>query len=272
MKSLKGKVALITGANSGIGLATAKVFADYGAKLVITGTRQEKTEEAALNLRKAGAEAIASRLDLSDDDSIHNTIQAAIDTYGRIDILVNNAADLRMTRQDHDIEFTDIEVWDRLLRSNVRGTMLCCKLALPYMVKQGAGAIVCIASALGVNSAPSQSAYAATKAAIISMTRSIATSHGKKGIRANAVLPGMTRTEGAVDNLPPFFFEMQLAENLTPYIGEPEDIANVVAFLASDEARYVTGQALLADGGSNVHVAGFARMNEEMARLCEKSN
>ena len=168
------------------------------------------------------------------------------------------------------VETTDIEVWDRLLRSNVRGTLLCCKQVLPHMVGQGGGAIVCVASALAVNSAPAFAAYAATKAAIVSMTRSIATSHGKRGIRANAVLPGMTRTEAALRNLPPFFLEMQEAENLTPYIGEPEDIANVVAFLASDEARYVTGQALLADGGSNVHVAGFARMNEELAGLSDR--
>jgi NAD(P)-dependent dehydrogenase (short-subunit alcohol dehydrogenase family) len=152
-------------------------------------------------------------------------------------------------------------VWRRIFDANVHGTMLCCKYVLPHMVRQGGGSIVNTASALGINAAVVQAAYSASKAAVIQMSRSIATSHGKRGVRCNAVLPGLVLTEAAAANLPPPLFAIQESENLTPYLGKPEDIAQVVAFLASDEARYVTGQAWLVDGGSNTHVAGFAQMN-----------
>jgi NAD(P)-dependent dehydrogenase (short-subunit alcohol dehydrogenase family) len=265
MRSLSGKVALVTGGNSGIGFATAKVLASYGAKVAITGTRTDATEMAAEKLKKEGFDALPVFLNLYEPSSIKAAIDSVLDAFGRIDILHNNAADLSLTHHDGDVENTEIEIWEKVFKADLHGTMLCCKYVLPHMVQQGGGAIVNTASALGVNAAPAQAAYGAAKAAVISLTRSIATSHGKRGIRCNAVVPGMTRTQGAMDNLPAFFMEMQLAENLTPYIAEPEDIGQIVAFLASDEARYLTGQAIMADGGSSVHIAGFATMNQKMA-------
>jgi NAD(P)-dependent dehydrogenase (short-subunit alcohol dehydrogenase family) len=261
MTSLTGKVAIVTGASAGIGFATARIMAERGAQVIITGTRMAVLEASAEKIRKAGGKAIAVRMDLADEASIKALIDTVIQQFGRLDILHNNAADLTVTKRDIDIETMDTEVWDRIFNTNVRGTMLCCKYALPHMVKQGNGSIINTASALGVNAAAVQAAYSASKAAIIQMSRSIATSHGKRGIRCNAILPGLTRTEGAEQNLPPFIWKIQESENLTPFVGTADDIGYAVAFLASDEARYITGQSWLVDGGSNTHIAGFAQLN-----------
>jgi NAD(P)-dependent dehydrogenase (short-subunit alcohol dehydrogenase family) len=261
MLQLAGKVAIITGASAGIGLATARVMAQRGAAVVITGTRLANVEPGAAAIRAAGGRADAMQLDLAEESSIVALIDAVVKKHGRIDILHNNAADLSVTKLDGDVEHTDVKVWDRVYQINVRGTMLMCKHVLPHMVKQKTGSIINTSSALGLAGATVQAAYAASKAAEIQMCRSIAASHGKLGIRCNAIVPGIVRTRAAVENLPPPLFAIAESESLTPYLGEPDDIAYAVAFLASDEARYITGQALVADGGAGSHISGFAQMN-----------
>jgi NAD(P)-dependent dehydrogenase (short-subunit alcohol dehydrogenase family) len=261
MAQLSGKVAIVTGASSGIGLATARVLAQRGASVVLTGTRAANVEPGAAAIRQAGGKAEAMALDLADAASIKALIDAVIGKYGRIDILHNNAADLSVTRLDGDVEHTDVSVWDRVYSVNVRGTMLMCKHTLPHMVRQQSGSIINTASALGMQGATVQAAYAASKAAEIQMCRSIAASHGKQGVRCNAIVPGLILTEAAKANLPPPLFAIQESENCTPYLGAAEDIANAVAFLASDDARYITGQALVADGGASSHVSGYAQLN-----------
>lgn len=261
MTQLAGKIAIVTGAARGIGYATARILCQRGAQVVMTGTQSEALERAAERIRAAGGKALAVCMDLSKEESIASMVSTTIERFGRIDILHNNAADLSATQRDLDIESMDLEVWDRAFNVNVRGTMLSCKYTLPHMARAARGCIINTASALGLNAASVQAAYAASKAAIIQMSRSIATSHGKRGIRCNAILPGLTRTEGAQENLPPVIWKIQESENLTPFVGEAEDIAHAVVFLASDEARYITGQALLVDGGANTHVAGFSQFN-----------
>jgi len=140
--------------------------------------------------------------------------------------------------------------------------MLSCKYVLPHMAANGGGSIINTASNLGMQGNLGQAAYAASKAAVIQLSRSIATSHGRRGIRCNTVSPGLVMTPAARDNLPPKLHEIVAGETLTPYLGVPEDIANAVAFLASDEARYVTGHNLVVDGGTVAHVPGFARFGE----------
>jgi NAD(P)-dependent dehydrogenase (short-subunit alcohol dehydrogenase family) len=261
--SLEGKVALITGAGGGIGSATARVMAERGARLVLADIHLPGAECAAAAAIAAGASAVAVHLDLNDPASIQAMIDYAIATYGRLDILHNNAADQdpQLTMRDGNIADMDIEVWDRVFRVNVRGTMLCCKAAIPHMLAQGGGAIVNTASNLGLQGQVIQAAYAASKAAILQMTRSIAASHGRHGIRCNAVLPGLVLTPAARNNLPPALLEAVESETLTPYLGEPDDIAYAVAYVASDQARYMTGQNIVVDGGTSTHVPGFARFN-----------
>lgn len=143
--------------------------------------------------------------------------------------------------------------------------MLCCKHVLPHMVRQGGGSIINTASNLALQGHIVQSAYAASKAAMLQMTRSIAASHGRRGIRCNAVSPGLVLTRSAREHLPSRVLEMVAAETLTPYLGAPDDIAYAVAYLASDEARYVTGHNLVVDGGTATHVPGIAPFSEFIA-------
>jgi NAD(P)-dependent dehydrogenase (short-subunit alcohol dehydrogenase family) len=140
--------------------------------------------------------------------------------------------------------------------------MLCCKHVLPHMVKHGGGSIINTASNLGLQGNLGQSAYATSKAAILQLTRSIAASHGRRGVRCNAVSPGLVMSPAARNNLPPRLHEIVAEETLTPYLGEPEDIAHAVAYLASDESRYVTGHNLIVDGGTSSHVPGFAQFSQ----------
>jgi NAD(P)-dependent dehydrogenase (short-subunit alcohol dehydrogenase family) len=267
MKQFSGKVALVTGASAGIGLATATVLAERGALVVLTATRAENVAGPCSTLRARGLEAVPMPLDLADEASVQALIGEVVARYGRIDILHNNASDLSVTRHDQNVETMTMAVWDRVFCVNVRGTMLCCHHALPHMVRQGSGAIVNTASALGLFGADVQAAYAASKAAVMQLTRSIAVSHGKQGIRCNAVVPGLIATRSARNNLPPTLWQIQESENLTPYVGEPEDIAYAVAFLASDEARYITGQSILVDGGAGAHIAGMAQLRSLSAPL-----
>jgi NAD(P)-dependent dehydrogenase (short-subunit alcohol dehydrogenase family) len=264
MRPLKDKVAVITGAAGGIGAATALIMAQRGARLVLADLRLDAAERVAHQIAQAGGNAVAVPLDLASEEAIEGLVRRTLETFGRIDVLHNNAADLspEVTVRDGDVESMDAGIWDRVFRVNVRGTMLCCKHVLPHMVRQGGGSIINTASNLGLQGNLVQAAYSASKAAILQLTRSIAASHGRRAVRCNAVSPGLVLTAAALENLPPRLHEIVASETLTPYLGAPEDIAAVVAFLASDEARYVTGQNLIADGGTVSHVPGFSQLRQ----------
>jgi NAD(P)-dependent dehydrogenase (short-subunit alcohol dehydrogenase family) len=264
MTTLDHKVAIVTGAAGGIGAATARLLAERGASVVLADRNHGAAENVAETLRATGAKALALSVDLAEEASIAELVRAALERFARIDVLHNNAADLspEVAGLDHDIETMPVDVWDRTFRVNLRGTMLCCKHVLPHMAARGAGSIINTASNLGMQGNLGQSAYAASKAAVIQLTRSIATSHGRRGIRCNTVSPGLVLSAAARSNLPPALLEIVAGETLTPYLGEPLDIAHAVAFLASDEARYLTGHNLVVDGGTVTHVPGFARFRE----------
>lgn len=256
MPDLSGRVAIVTGAASGIGAATAELLSGAGATVIVADIDEKGAKRHAESLKNAHGRFV----DLADQTSIETLIGFCLKEFGAVDILHNNAADLSAGVKDADIETMDLVVWDRAFAVNVRGTMLCCKLVLPGMVKKGGGVIINTASNLALQGHLIQSAYSASKAAVIQLTRSIATSHGKRGIRCNAVLPGLTLSPSAEANLPAELREIVLSETLTPYLGRPDDIAQAVLFLASDEARYITGQILVADGGTSAHVPGFAAL------------
>jgi NAD(P)-dependent dehydrogenase (short-subunit alcohol dehydrogenase family) len=263
-RELDNKVAIVTGAGGGIGSATAQLLASRGARVVLADIQMQAAERVAGLVERAGGSALPLYLDLADEDSIISLVRSTLDRFGRIDVLHNNAADLspNLSGRDRDVEAMEAEVWDRTFKVNVRGTMLSCKYVLPHMAATGGGSIINTASNLGMQGNIGQAAYAASKAAVIQLSRSIATSHGRRGIRCNTVSPGLVMTPAARDNLPPQLHEIVAGETLTPYLGVPEDIANAVAFLASDAARYVTGHNLVVDGGTVAHVPGFARFGE----------
>jgi NAD(P)-dependent dehydrogenase (short-subunit alcohol dehydrogenase family) len=258
--SLNGRVAIVTGGAGGIGAATCRVMAERGARIVVADINRDGAEALAAEL----PDALALQVDLAEEDEIAALFQATMDRYGRLDVLDNNAALLGhdVVQQDHDIATMSTELWDRTFRVNARGTMICCRHALKIMETQNSGSIINTASNLALQGNVIQSAYSASKAAVLQMTRSIATSHGKRGIRCNSVLPGLTGSRAALEHLPPRLRQIVEEETLTPYLGDPMDIAHAVAFLASDEARYITGQMIVVDGGTSVHIPGFARLSE----------
>jgi NAD(P)-dependent dehydrogenase (short-subunit alcohol dehydrogenase family) len=250
-----GKVAIITGGAGGIGAATARLIAARGGKVVIADIARDRAEALAAEL--PGAIAIA--LDLESEALTEAMIATTVQHFGRLDVLHNNAALLGpdIAQQDGDIEHMATALWDRTFAVNVRGTMIGCRAALPHL-RETRGNIVNTVSNLALQGHLIQAAYSSSKAAIIQMTRAIAASHGKVGVRCNAVAPGMTMTPALRDAFPPALRKVVEDETLRDQLGDPQDIAEAVAFLASDAARNVTGQVLVCDGGGASHVPGLA--------------
>jgi NAD(P)-dependent dehydrogenase (short-subunit alcohol dehydrogenase family) len=253
---MDGKIAIITGGAGGIGFATARLMTARGAKVVIADIAFDRAKELAAGLE--GALALA--LDLEDETSIEALIADTLAHFGRLDVLHNNAALLgpEIARNDGDVEHMGTALWDRTYRVNVRGTMIACRAALPHL-REAKGNIINTVSNLALLGHLIQAAYASSKAAIIQLTRSIAASHGLHGVRCNAVAPGMTMTPALKEAFPPVLRQAVEDETLRDRLGEAEDIAEAVAFLASDAARNITGQLLVSDGGCASHVPGIAQ-------------
>lgn len=230
-------------------------MARRGALVAIADIAFDRARELAEGL--PGALAIA--LDLEQADSIEAMIAQTVAHFGRLDVLHNNAALLgpEIAQQDGDIEHMATALWDRTYAVNVRGTMIGCRAALPHLRETG-GNIVNTVSNLALQGHIIQAAYSSSKAAIIQMTRAIAASHGIHGVRCNAVAPGMTMTPALREAFPLPLRAAVEGETLRTQLGEAEDIAEAVAFLASDAARHITGQVLVADGGCASHVPGLA--------------
>src|SRR5882724_5441395 len=229
-KRLEGKVAIVTGAASGIGAETATRLAQEGAAVVVADINLAGAEQVVARIIQTGAAAAAVRVDLSDEQSITQMVSFTVERFGGLDILDNNAADTRLSAtRDVGVEHTDVEVWDTLMRINLRGTMLACKAAIPRMRARGGGSIINMSSGSGLTGALAPTAYGVSKAAIISLTQYVATQHGKEGIRCNAIAPGLIVTPSTTSSYASGpFGEMMLRHHLTPRLGRPEDIASMV--------------------------------------------
>ncbi|MFY7835419.1 MAG: SDR family NAD(P)-dependent oxidoreductase [Novosphingobium sp.] len=252
---MDGKVAIVTGGAGGIGAATAHLITARGGRVAIADIAVTRAQALADEL--PGALAIA--LDLEQESSVEAMVAQTIAHFGRLDVLHNNAALLGpdIAQADGDIEHMATALWDRTYVVNVRGTMIACRAALPHLVRTR-GNIVNTVSNLALQGHLIQAAYSSSKAAVIQMTRAIAASHGKQGVRCNAVAPGMTMTPALREAFPPPLRKVVEDETLRDQLGDPEDIAEAVAFLASDAARNITGQVLVCDGGGASHVPGIA--------------
>ena len=259
---LQGKVAIVTGAASGIGAETAVRLAREGACTVLADINAARAQELAESITRDGGIAASVSVDLGNPDSIAQMIAFTTNRFGGLDILDNNAADTRLSStRDVGVEHTDPQVWDDLMRTNLRGTMLACKAAIPQMRVRGGGSIINISSGAALAGALAPTAYGVSKAGIITLTQYVATQHGKEGIRCNAIAPGLIvtpSTQSTYVNGP--FGEMMLRHTLTKRLGKPADIAAAVAFLASDDAEFITGQLITVDGGMSAHCAYHADM------------
>lgn len=251
---LADKVCVITGAGSGMGRVAAAMFAGEGARVVVADANETAADQTVAAVTGAGGQAIAVRADVSQEADARGMIEAAVATFGRIDVLYNNAG--IMPEADHSVIDTDVETWDRVMAVNVRGVFLGCKHAIPHMAAQGSGSIINIASfvALLGCSVP-QDAYTASKGALLSLTRSLAVQFGPKGVRTNAICPGPVETPLLMDWLlkDEAARRLRLARNPTGRFGKPEEVVNMALYLASDESRWTNGASLVVDGGISVN-------------------
>jgi NAD(P)-dependent dehydrogenase (short-subunit alcohol dehydrogenase family) len=251
---LADKVCIITGAGGGMGRIAARMFAAEGAKVVVAEFSEPAGQETVRLVTEAGGTASYIQADVSKEPSARAMVEHAMDTYGRLDVLYNNAG--VMPEADHSVVDTDADTWDLVMAVNVRGVFLACKYAIPRMVEGGSGSIINIASFVALlGCTVPQDAYTASKGAILSLTRSLAVQFAPKGIRTNAICPGPVETPLLMDWLvkDEEAKRIRLARNPTGRFGKPEEIVHLAVYLASDESRWTNGASLVVDGGISVN-------------------
>jgi len=243
---LANKIALITGAGTGIGAATARRFAEEGALVVLCGRRREPLQGVADEIGKAGGRAQVEPLDVSDEEAVNELVQRLVDQHDRLDIVVNNA----VLMVPGMVDGMTTKVWHQNFRVTVDGTFFLMRAAMPHMRRQGGGSIVNVSSVLGLRGTPGTAGYGAAKAAVLNMTRTAAVEGASANIRVNSIVPGAFLTPPTQAVLPTEEAQSETAK-LIPLgrIGDPRECANAILFMASDESSYVTGQELIVDGG-----------------------
>jgi NAD(P)-dependent dehydrogenase (short-subunit alcohol dehydrogenase family) len=259
---VEGKVALVTGSASGIGRVTVETLAREGARVVLVDLDLEGARAVADGIVAAGGEALAVRADVSVEAEIRAAITAAMDRFGALHVLHNNAAitSPEHQRRDGNLLDLDVEIWDKTMAVDLRGAMLGCKHAVPRMIESGGGSIINTTSNSALAGDLSLNAYSAAKAGLNALSLSVATAFGKDGIRCNAVSPAHIASPSLARVVPPEVQALLLAECLTPRLGTPQDVANLVLFLASDESAFITGQILRVDGGALSHLAHVSKL------------
>ena len=264
MNRLKDKVAIVTGSTSGIGIGIAKLYAAEGAKVVICGRRAEKGQAVVDEIVKAGGEASYHFMDITDPSSIEALMADTVEKYGKIDILVNNAANVAL--KDGRVDELTIEMWDAIFQSDMRGTFYTTKCALPYMQKNNGGYIVNIGSMASCAGDLGSTAYACAKAGVDMLTQSVALQYGKSNIRCNCVRPGLIVTPQNEAHVPQALKDIFLSNIMVNRYGCPEDIGYLCVYLGSDESTYVTGQIMTVDGGLNSHTTTVAQFRAMASR------
>jgi NAD(P)-dependent dehydrogenase (short-subunit alcohol dehydrogenase family) len=269
---LAGRVAIVTGGGSpaGIGAAIARRFAAEGASVLLADILADDAERTAAEIATTGGTTVGMGVDVSDAEQVVAMVTSAVDRFGRLDILVNNAA-LRtpeVVAADTTVIDMDLEIWDRTIAVNLRGCLLGCKYALPHMVRAGGGSIINTSSRYGSTGDFRSTAYGVSKAGIDALTRYVATQHGKQGIRCNSIVLAAVLTGRMLASSDEAARRRVSNHLLTPEIPRPEDIADVALFLAADESRYVTGHLLAVDSGQGSHHPRYA----EVIRAAEESD
>ena len=244
MSRLKDKVAVITGSGMGLGQAMGLLFSREGAKIVVSDINTAAGEETVGAIRLEGGDAIFVRADVSVAEDAERMIDAAVDSYGCVNVLVNNAG----VQVEKNVPDTTEEEWDYVLGVNLKGPFLCSRAAIPQMRRRGGGSIICISSISGLVGQPNQASYNASKHGVIGLVRAMACDHAGEGIRVNAICPGSMNTPMAA-NIPEEHLAPYRKANLFGRFAEPMEVAYAALFLASDESSYTTGSVMTVDGG-----------------------
>lgn len=257
MDGLKGKVAIVTGGASGIGAASCMRFAAEGCSVTIGDIDGSRAADLAGEI---GPKALACQFDAGDVASVEHLVSETVRKFGRLDFLFNNAAlmspdVIKLDTNPVDIDFA---IWDRTFAVNVRGYLAGCKYAIPHMLEAGGGSIVMTSSGSAVMGDISNIAYGTSKAAILSLNRYVATIYGQRGIRSNAILPGLIRTEGGKKNVHGPMVEIMQRNTLSPRLGDPKDVAAMAVYLCSDDGAFINGQSIGVDGGMLVHMPYYS--------------
>jgi NAD(P)-dependent dehydrogenase (short-subunit alcohol dehydrogenase family) len=251
---LSDKVSIITGGGSGMGRTAALMFAAEGAKVVVADFSEEGGTETVRLVREAGGDATFVRTDVSSELDAKAMVAHAIATYGRVDTLYNNAG--IMPEEDHSVIDTPVDAWDRVMAVNVRGVYLGCKYAIPWMLQQGSGSVINVASFVAIlGCSVPQDAYTSSKGAVLALTRSLAVQFAGRGVRSNAISPGPVETPLLMEWLlaDEAAKQLRLARNPTGRFGKPEEVVAAAIYLASDESRWTNGANFVIDGGISVN-------------------
>jgi NAD(P)-dependent dehydrogenase (short-subunit alcohol dehydrogenase family) len=247
---LRGQVAVVTGSSKGIGRAAAEIMAALGAKVVISSRKAQACEEVAAGIRKAGGEAITIACNISRREEIAGLVKGTIETWGRIDTLVCNAA---VNPYFGPLAGISDDAFDKIMSSNIKSNLWLCNLALPHMVEQGGGSVIIVSSIGGLRGSAQLGAYGISKAADMQLTRSLAVEWSPKGVRINCVAPGLVRTDFARALWEdPERLKRTVSTAPLRRIGEPDEIGSVIAFLASKASSFMTGTVVIADGGVTI--------------------
>lgn len=250
MRGLADKVAIIAGGGSGIGAATALRLGAEGASVVVGDINAEAAASVAAQIEAAGGRAVSQAFDITDDASVQALVGCAVSTYGGLDLMHCNAADLAVIFEDLDALDVALDVFDRTIAVNLRGHLLCTRHALPEMLKREGGAIVYTTSTAAFAGEAERVCYAMSKSGINALMRHVASRWGKQGIRANAVAPGLVVTEKMRSTLPEPFRLQALKGVRSQRLGEPDDIAAMVTLLMSSDGEWINGQVISVDGGA----------------------
>jgi NAD(P)-dependent dehydrogenase (short-subunit alcohol dehydrogenase family) len=262
---LAGKRVLITGASGGIGQAISRRFAEEGASVALAGRTLESLETLAADICANGGEAVAVRMDHTDETMVQDGIAATVAAFGGLDVLINNAAPIEsIVKEGLDAPVHQITTagFDAILKGTLYGPMWCCKYAIPHMLEAGAGSIVNVTSQAAITGLPAVPAYTAAKGGLSALTRSIAFDYGRYNIRCNALLLGMIQHGRFALNPDPVRQQAIQARHLTR-LGRPDDVAYAAIYLAADESEFVTGSHITVDGGANIK----SRPDTEIVRM-----
>jgi len=254
MRGLQDKVAVVAGGAGGIGSATSIRLGEEGVAVVVADLDNDAALAVAGRITDAGGRAVGTRVDISDEQSVGEMVALAVERFGGLDILHANAADLSAGTLGRDSNALDVplDAFDRALAVNLRGHLLCTRAAIPEILQRGGGALVYTSSGAAFMGEPERPAYAMSKSGLNALVRHVASKWGRKHIRANAVAPGLVLTEGPRSVLSEDFMKMALRGTRSWRLGEPEDIAAMVAFLVSSDGEWINGQVLSVDGGASL--------------------